>query len=120
MRGKNAWEGRGNLTRDPDIKYSEGGTAIGKLSMAINESYFDKKTNTQREDVQFIDITVFGKTAEVCGQHLKKGSPLIVEGKLRFETWDDKQTGQKRSQLKVIGNDVCFLEFGGKNNQPGQ
>lgn len=111
MKGLNRWEGLGNLTRDPEVRYSPNGTAFGNLSMAINRQVFDREKNASREEVDFIDVTVFGKTAEITAEHLKKGSPIHVEGRLRFETWKDKETGQDRHALKVIGEQIRFLQF---------
>ena len=100
----------GNLTRDPEIKYTAKGTAIGDLSLAINRSF--KGDNGERqEETTFVDVTLWGKTAELAGQYLAKGRPVYIEGRLQLDTWQDKE-GQKRSKLKVIGEVMQFL--GGK------
>ena len=116
MKGFNEWRGLGNLTRDPEVKYSQNGTAFGKLSMAINRQVYDRESKSYREEVDFIDVSVFGKTAEVCGEHLHKGSPVFVAGSLRFETWKDRETGQERKAMKVISENVHFLSFPPRQN----
>ena len=91
----------GNLTRDPDLRYTPKGTAVAKLSLAINRSW-KSETGEERQEVTFVDIDAFGRQAEVIGQYLKKGRPLLVEGRLKLDTWEDKQTNQKRSRLGVV------------------
>jgi single-strand DNA-binding protein len=101
----------GNLTRDPEIKYTAKGIAIGDLSLAINRSF--KGDNGERqEETTFVDVTLWGKTAELAGQYLAKGRPVYIEGRLQLDTWQDKE-GQKRSKMKVIGETMQFL--GGKS-----
>lgn len=101
----------GNLTRDPEVKYTAKGTAITSIALAINHAY---KTNDgeMREDVTFVEVTFFGKQAETIGEYCKKGRPLYVEGRLKQDSWDDKETGQKRYKMTVIGSEFQFL--GGK------
>jgi single-strand DNA-binding protein len=98
----------GSLTRDPEIKYTPKGTAIAELGLAINNTY---KTDSgeKREETTFVDVTLWGRVAEIAGEYCKKGKPLYVEGKLKLDTWDDKQTGQKRSKLKVVGENIQLL-----------
>ena len=97
----------GNLTRDPEIKYTPKGTAIGDLALAINRSF--KGDNGERqEETTFVDVTLWGKTAELAGQYLAKGRPVYIEGRLQLDTWQDKEV-QKRSKLKVIGEVMQFL-----------
>ncbi|HSA02373.1 MAG TPA: single-stranded DNA-binding protein, partial [Candidatus Paceibacterota bacterium] len=81
----------GNLTRDPELRYTPKGTAVVKLGLAINRRWRDE-AGQQKEEAVFVDVEAFGKTAETIGQYLKKGSPVLVEGRLRLDTWDDKQT----------------------------
>lgn len=103
----------GNLTRDPEIRYTQKGTAVCEIGLAINETW--KGDDGQKnESTLFVDVTFWGKTAEVVGEHCKKGRPLYVEGRLQLDTWDDKQTGQKRSRLKVVGDNFQFL--GGRDD----
>lgn len=99
----------GNLTRDPEVRYTPKGTAVGSISMAINRR-FGSAGEESREETTFVDVTLWGKTAEVAEKYLSKGRPLFVEGRLQLDTWDDKQTGQKRSKLKVVGENIEFLD----------
>lgn len=101
----------GNLTRDPELKYSPKGTAITKIGLAVNRQW-KSESGEKKEEVTFIDCTAFGKQAETIGQYLKKGRPLLVEGRLNLEQWDDKQTGQKRSKLGVVLESFQFLDSG--------
>ena len=99
----------GNLTADPELRYTPSGAPVCRLRMATNRRYKDPKTNELREEVTYVDVDVFGKQAETAGQYLTKGRPLLVEGRLRLDQWDDKQTGQKRSRLKVVANRLQFM-----------
>lgn len=107
----------GNLTRDPEIRYTPKGQAVTDIGLAINRRY--KVENEVREEVTFVDITFWGKSAEIIGQYLKKGRPLYVEGRLQLDTWDDKQTGQKKSRLKVIGDEFQFIDSKGSGGGGG-
>jgi single-strand DNA-binding protein len=102
----------GNLTRDVDMRYTPGGLAIAQLGLAINRKFRDTKTNEMREEVTFVDVDVFGKQAETAHQYLSKGRPVFIEGRLKLDQWDDKQTGQKRSKLKVVAERFQFLGSG--------
>jgi single-strand DNA-binding protein len=105
----------GNLTRDPEIRYTPKGMAVAEVGLAVNRKY--RVENETREEVTFLDITFWGKQAEVVGQYMKKGKPIYIEGRLQLDTWDDKQTGQKRSKLRVVCEDFQFL--GGKDGGGG-
>ena len=98
----------GNLTRDPEIKYTPKGTAIADIGLAVNRTY-TTEGGEKREEVTFIDVTLWGRVAEIVGEYCKKGRPLFVEGRLQLDTWDDKATGQKRSKLKVVGENIQLL-----------
>ena len=98
----------GNLTRDPEIKYTPKGTAIADIGLAVNRNY-TTESGEKREEVTFIDVTLWGRVAEIVGEYCKKGRPLFVEGRLHLDTWDDKTTGQKRSKLKVVGENIQLL-----------
>ncbi len=98
----------GNLTRDPELRYTPKGTAIAKFGLAVNRVWTNE-AGEKKEEVTFVDIDVFGRTAENVAQYMRKGSPLLVEGRLRLDQWDDKQTGQKRSKLGVVGETIQFL-----------
>jgi single-strand DNA-binding protein len=106
----------GNLTRDPEIKYTPKGTAIANFGMAINRNY-STEGGEKREEVTFIDIEAFGRTAEIIGEYFKKGRPIFIEGRLKLDTWDDKQTGQKKSKLRVVADSFEFL--GSREGGPG-
>jgi single-strand DNA-binding protein len=97
----------GNLTRDPEVRYTPKGQAVVDIGLAVNRRY--KVENETREEVTFIDVTFWGRSAEVIGQYMKKGRPLYVEGRLQLDSWEDKATGQKKSRLKVIGDEFQFL-----------
>ncbi|RYD74037.1 MAG: single-stranded DNA-binding protein [Verrucomicrobiaceae bacterium] len=98
----------GNCTRDPEIKYTPKGTAVAELTLAVNRiSTTDQ--GERREEVAFIDITLWGRQAEIAGEYLKKGRPVYIEGRLQLDTWEDKQSGQKRSKLKVVGENLQLL-----------
>lgn len=101
----------GNLTRDPEVRYTPKGTAIAKLGLAVNRTWKNEAGET-KEEVTFVDIDAFGRQAEVISQYLKKGRPILVEGRLRLDQWDDKQTGQKRSRLGVVLEGFQFLDSG--------
>ncbi len=112
----------GNLTRDPEIKYTPKGTAIADIGLAVNRNY-TTESGEKREEVTFIDVTLWGRVAEIAGEYCKKGRPLFVEGRLQLDTWDDKATGQKRSKLKVVGDNIQLLggrEGGGSGAGGGE
>jgi single-strand DNA-binding protein len=98
----------GNLTRDPELRYTPKGMAIAKIGLAINRNW-TSEGGEKKEEVTFVDVDIFGRTAENVAQYMKKGRPIMVEGRLRLDQWDDKQTGQKRSRLGVVAETVQFL-----------
>ena len=98
----------GNLTRDPELRYTPTGTAVARLGLAINRNW-KTETGESREETTFVDIDAFGRQAETIAQYLKKGSPLLVEGRLKLDQWDDKSTGQKRSRLGIVLEGFQFL-----------
>ncbi len=106
----------GNLTRDPEVRYTPKGMAVVEIGLAVNRRYM--VDNEVREEVTFIDITFWARQAEVIGQYCKKGRPLFVEGRLQLDSWDDKQTGQKRSKLRVVGENFQLL--GGREGGGGE
>jgi single-strand DNA-binding protein len=99
----------GNLTRDPQVKYTPSGSAVAEIGLAVNRYWFDKQTNSRREETTFVDVTLWGRDAEVAGEYLAKGRPVLIEGRLQLDTWDDKTTGQKRSKLRVVGERMQLL-----------
>ncbi len=114
----------GNLTRDPELRYTPKGTAIAQLGLAVNRVWNDDQ-GQQREEVTFIDIEAWGRTAETASKYLTKGRPIFVEGRLRLDTWEDKETKQKRSKMKVVAESIQFLsaprnaEFQGGEGEGG-
>ncbi len=105
----------GHLTPDPELRYTPKGVAIAKIGMAVNRVW-KTETGESKEEVTFVDIDAFGKQAETIGQYLKKGRPILVEGRLRLDQWDDKQTGQKRSRLGVVLEGFQFLDSGNRGD----
>jgi single-strand DNA-binding protein len=99
----------GNLTRDPELRYTPKGTAIAKIGLAINRKW-RSETGEMKDETTFVDVDAFGKTAETVGQYLKKGRPILVEGRLRYDSWEDKQSGQKRSKLGVVMESFQFMD----------
>jgi single-strand DNA-binding protein len=103
----------GNLTRDPELRYTPKGMAIAKLGLAINRRW-SNEAGEQKEEVTFVDVDAFGRQAETIGQYLKKGRPILIEGRLKLDQWDDKQTGQKKSRLGVVLETFQFLDSGNR------
>ena len=106
----------GNLTRDPELRHTPSGMAVSDLGVAVNRSY-TTKDGERREEVSFIDVTVWDRQAENCHKFLKKGRPVHVEGYLKMDSWDDKTTGKKMYKLKVQAESVQFL--GGRDDSGG-
>jgi single-strand DNA-binding protein len=104
----------GNLTRDPEVRYTPKGTAIANIGLAVNRVW-NTESGEQKEEVTFVDVEVWGRQAETAGQYLSKGRPVFIEGRLRLDSWDDKETGQKRNKLKVVAERVQFLGSPNKN-----
>lgn len=104
----------GNLTRDPEIKYTTNGTAVCGFGLAINRTWLNDRQE-KMEETTFVDVEFWGKKAEAIAKYVKKGHPFYVAGRLKLDQWDDKQTGQKRSKLRVVGEDFQFL----KNKEGG-
>lgn len=100
----------GNLTRDPEIRHTPKGTAVGDLAMAINMSYRTAE-GQDKDEVCYVDIVVWGRQAEICKDYLSKGSPVFVEGRLQYDQWETNQ-GDKRSRLRVRADRVQFLGRG--------
>jgi single-strand DNA-binding protein len=111
----------GNLTRDPEVKYTPKGSAVADIGLAVNRTY-TTDGGEKREETTFVDVTMWGRQAEIAGEYLKKGRPLFVEGRLQLDTWDDKQTGQKRSKLRVVCENFQMLgsrDGGGEGGSGG-
>src|SRR5580704_11451521 len=108
----------GNLTRDPELRYTPKGTAIAKIGLAVNRVWTND-AGEKKEEVTFVDVDVFGRTAENVGQYMRKGRPILIEGRLKLDQWDDKQTGQKKSKLGVVAETVQFLGSPGEGGGGG-
>jgi single-strand DNA-binding protein len=108
----------GNLTRDPELRYTPKGMAIARLGLACNRKW-KSETGELKEEVTFVDVDAFGKTAETISQYLKKGRPILIEGRLKFDQWEDKQSGQKKSKLGVVLENFQFLDSGGGRGGEG-
>lgn len=109
----------GNLTRDPEVRYTTGGTAVTDLGLAVNRQWTDKGSNERKEETTFIDVTLWGRQAEIAGEYLSKGRPVLIEGRLQLDQWDDRETGQKRSKLKVVGESMHMLGSRGDGGGSG-
>lgn len=107
----------GNLTKDPEIKYIASGMAVANLDLAINSTY-SSKAGEKKEETVFVNIVVWGRQAETASQYLSKGSPILVDGRLQFDTWETPQ-GEKRSRLRVLAQRIQFLGSGKKEAGSG-
>jgi single-strand DNA-binding protein len=98
----------GHLTRDPEVRFTPKGTQVCELGLATNRVWSDQN-GVKQEETTFVDVTLWGRTAEIAGQYLRKGSPVFIEGRLQLDTWEDKQAGQKRSKLRIVGENLQLL-----------
>lgn len=105
----------GNLTRDPEVRYTQGGTAVSEIGLAVNDKRKDAK-GEWIEETTFVDVTLWGRTAEIAGEYLGKGSSVLVEGRLKLDSWE--KDGQKRSKLRVVAENMRML--GGKGGGGGR
>ncbi|MDD4004863.1 MAG: single-stranded DNA-binding protein [Elusimicrobiaceae bacterium] len=101
----------GRLTRDPEVRFTQKGSALCRFDIAVNRRYLDKVSNEWKDDVTFVPVVVWGAQAERCKEKLSKGSPVHVEGRLKSEEWTDK-TGQKRKTMVVVSSRLQFLASG--------
>ena len=109
----------GNLTRDPEIRYTPKGSAVCDLGIAVNRQY-TLENGERREEVTYVDVVLWSRLAEIAAEYLKKGRPVFIEGRLQLDTWDDKQSGQKRSKLRVIGENMQMLGSRGGGGAPAE
>jgi len=109
----------GNLTRDPELRYTPKGTAVARITLAVNRTYTSGEGGEKKEEVSFVDVDIWGRQAEVISQYMKKGRPLLVEGRLKQDTWEDKNTKQKQSKLKVVLESFSFIDSGGGRGGEG-
>jgi single-strand DNA-binding protein len=98
----------GNLTRDPEIRYTPKGSAVADIALAVNRNY-TLDTGEKREEVTYVDVVLWARLAEIAGEYLKKGRPVLIEGRLQMDSWDDKQSGQKRTKIRVVGETMQLL-----------
>lgn len=106
----------GNLTRDPEVKYTPKGTAVAQIGLAVNRVW-SNDSGQKQEETTFVDVELWGRQAEIAQEYLRKGRPVFIEGRLKLDSWDDKTTGQKRQKLKVVGEMLQLLgskEDGGR------
>ena len=106
----------GNLTRDVELRYTPGGTAVTDIGIAVNERI--KRNDEWTEEVNFFDVTLWGRTAEVAGEHLRKGSSVLIEGRLKLDSWE--QDGQKRYKVKVVGEKMQMLGSKGERTESNE
>lgn len=99
----------GNLTRDPEVRYTPKGSAVADIAIAVNRVY-TADNGERREEVTYVDVVLWARLAELAGQFLHKGRPVFIEGRLQMDSWEDKATGQKRSRLRVVGENIQFLD----------
>jgi single-strand DNA-binding protein len=110
----------GNLTRDPEVRFTPKGTAVCDIGLAVNRRFINEATGERQEEVTYLDITLWGRQAEVAGQWLHKGKPVFIEGRLQMDTWEDKATGQKRNKIKVVCENMQLLGAAGAGGGGGQ
>ena len=109
----------GNLTRDPELRYTNNNMAICKFGLAVNRRFKDGQSGEWKEEPTFIDVTIFGARAEPFAKYHTKGKPAFIEGSLRMDTWEDKSGGGKRSKLYVVADTWEFVGGGGQRSEGG-
>ena len=108
----------GHLVRDPELRYTPSGVAVCDFTLAVNRKFTRKDSGEKVEEVAFIDVTVWNRVAEISAEYLKKGRAVLVAGHLQQDHWQDKETGQKRSKLRVVGHTVQFIGGGSQDDAP--
>ena len=108
----------GNLTRDPEVRYTPKGSAVCDIGLAVNRVY-TSDSGEKVEEVTFVDVVLWSKMAELAGKYLHKGRPVFIEGRLQMDSWEDKQTGQKRTRMRVVGEQMQFLGSPGGDRAGG-
>jgi len=98
----------GNVTRDPEIRVTPKGTSIAKIGLAVSRK-FSTESGEKKEEVTFVDVDFIGKVAEIINKYVKKGDPIMIDGRLKLDQWDDKKTGEKRSKLGIFGENLQLL-----------
>ena len=107
----------GNLTADPEVRQTPRGNSLTELRLAVNRVSSGPNEGERREETTFLDVTCWGRTGEVAAQYLTKGRPVFIEGRLQMDTWEDKQTGQRRSKIRIIAENLQLL--GGRDGGQG-
>ena len=107
----------GRLTRDPELKYLQSGAPVCKMGLAVTR-YYRTKEGEKREETLFINVETWNKSAEFCGEHLRKGRPIIVVGRLKSDSWEDKTTGQKRTSIDVRADRIQMLDWDDSGSSP--
>lgn len=108
----------GNLTRNPELRYTSSGSAICEFGLAVNRRYVTD--GIQKEETCFVDVGAWGRQAETCSRYLQKGAPILIEGRLRMDQWSDKETGKKKTRLRVTAERVQFLGLAGSSPDTGK
>ncbi|MEQ1747836.1 MAG: single-stranded DNA-binding protein [Prosthecobacter sp.] len=109
----------GNLTRDPEVRFTPKGTAVCDMALAVNRRFVNDAGERQ-EEVTYLDVVLWGKQAELAGQYLSKGKPIFIEGRLQMDSWEDKTTGQKRTKIRIICENMQFIDSkGGSGGNAG-
>lgn len=108
----------GNVTRDPELRYISSGTAVTDVGLAVNDRRKDSKTGEWIEETTFVDVTLWGRTAEIAGEYVTKGAPLMIEGRLKLDTWE--KDGKKNSRLRVVGERMQLLGGRGEGSRGGK
>lgn len=112
----------GNLTADPEVRTTPSGTSLTELRLAVNRTIGGQNGSERREETTFLDVTCWGRIGEIAAQYLAKGRPVFIEGRLQMDSWEDKQTGQKRSRIRIIAENMQLLgsrDGGGNYNNGG-
>ena len=111
----------GNLTADPEVRTTPRGNSVAELRLAVNRVSSGPNEGERREETTYLDVTCWGRTAEIAGQYLAKGRPVFIEGRLQQDTWEDKQIGQKRSKIRIVAENMQLLgsRDGGGQSQGG-
>jgi single-strand DNA-binding protein len=108
----------GYLGQDPELNHTAGGQAVANLRLATSRQWKDKESGERKQDTEWHDVVVWGKQAAACGEHLAKGRLVYIEGRLKTEKWQDKQTGQDRYRVKIVAESVRFLGGGARADEP--
>lgn len=103
----------GNLTRDPEVRFTPKGTAVCDMALAVNRRFLNEATGERQDEVTYLDIVLWGKQAELAGQYLAKGRSVFIEGRLQMDSWEDKATGQKRTKIRIVCENMQFLDSKG-------